>query len=84
MVNNNHWRERENYIEPQFNTNECCSPPQSCSLSASVLVVTTLLPPSRAMQVVSGLEQVPVVRVRAEGVTTPRVEDDDGQARSEN
>ena len=36
------------------------------------------------MQVVSGLEQVPVVMLRAEGVTTPRVEAGDGQARSEN
>ena len=71
-------------IEPQFNTNECSSPPHSCSFSASVLVLTTLLPPSRAMQVVSGLEQVPVVRVRAEGVPTPCMEDGDGQARSEN
>ena len=49
-----------------------------------MLVLTTLLPPSGAMQVVSGLEQVPVVMLRAEGVTTPRVEDGDGQARSEN
>ena len=46
--------------------------------------MTTLLPPPRAMQVVSGLEQVSEVRVRDEGVPTPRVEDDDGQARSEN
>ena len=71
-------------IEPQCNTNECCSPPQSCSFSASALVLTTLLPPSGAMQVVSGLEQVSVVRLRAEGVTRPRVEAGDGQARSEN